>query len=294
MNPFFESAERGEFDPAKYQAEAIASMDENDLFALRLMLLGNPEFHAALKAWQATPAGKAFEEAQEKARADRERASRDEKARRARESATNRLLDQLRDEIPSELWIQEIRRYHQDFDRDAFRKFAHDWRPDLDDGNAILFGAPGTGKSRALAFAAFRLAKRTPFYSMAWTTGGRFAEAVSSTGISEERRAAKAELARLAEVDVLFFDDLGSSHMTGPRISALFSLMDQRHGQNRITAFTTNHGLKDIRRMLSASNSADDTVQADRILRRMIGTAADPRALTFKFTARQQRKTPAR
>jgi DNA replication protein DnaC len=86
----------------------------------------------------------------------------------------------------------------------------------------------------------------------------------------------------------LFFDDLGSAHFTAARISHFFALMDARYKEAGQTMFTTNHGVKEIRAMLSGNGGKDDTTMADRILRRMIGTANDPRAAFFEFKRRKK------
>jgi DNA replication protein DnaC len=269
----------------------------------------NPEFARMYQEWALTPSGMelvrqmmAFTEWADRINiAKKELVA--EKMRlagiKSRKRATERIIEQLNAEIGFEL-RKQINPKHPDLDWTAFKRFAL-WRVQ-DTGedcaqfpNAVISGPQGCGKTRALAYKAFQMAKTHRLYSFAWTTGTKFAELVSSLG-QDERVEAKAELKRLAEVDFLFFDDLGSNHFTGPRISHFFSLMDARYQDSLATFFTTNHGVADIRKMLSKgtgrsddASASDRTVFADRIIRRMIGTNAEPRAVFFKFNGRKAR-----
>jgi DNA replication protein DnaC len=206
-----------------------------------------------------------------------------------REGRIERIFEELAGEIGTEL-AYDLNVNHPDFDNETFEKFkawngyeeARDIRL-----NAILHGAPGTGKSRAMAYWALWLGIE-PYGEYAWITGGQFAELVSALADNEQRAEAKKTLRRLGKVTWLFFDDLGSAHFTAARISHFFALMDARYKESLTTMFTTNHGLKDIRGMLCGSGSQEDATMADRILRRMIGTANDPRATFFEFKRRKQ------
>ncbi|MCK9589285.1 MAG: hypothetical protein M0Q93_07970 [Terrimicrobiaceae bacterium] len=237
----FTLARQGTFDPQAYMAEMaeVADAYDRSLLSLRLMFFDNAAFNTALEAWKASPEGMAFEEAERQRMIEQEKAEKAQKEKdrveariRKRKNAVRRMIEQLEEEIPQELWLTRIKPSHPDFDLAAFKSFLRTWKPG-EERNAILWGSPGTGKSRVLARAAERCAKRLPFWDLAWTTGGRFAELVSCLGQSDERKAAKVELNRLAEAGILFFDDLGSAHFTGPRISAFFNLMDERCGNNR-------------------------------------------------------------
>jgi DNA replication protein DnaC len=178
---------------------------------------------------------------------------------------------------------------HPDFDRVAFDALmAWDWFPGHHALNGILHGQPGTGKSRAMGAWALGhvLGAEEDF---AWITGAQFAELVAALADNEQRAEARRTLRRLADAYTLFFDDLGSAHFTPARISHFFAMIDHRYKTNGPTLFTTNHGLKEIRAMLSGSGSKDDTTMADRILRRIIGTPADPRCTFFEFKRRKSK-----
>jgi DNA replication protein DnaC len=205
-----------------------------------------------------------------------------------RERRIGRTYDELVEEIGTEL-AYDLKVDHPDFDNETFEKFKawdgydEDRRVCL---NAILHGAPGTGKSRAMA--KWATSNIEPYGEYAWITGGQFAELVSALGDNEQRAEAKKTLRRLGKVTWLFFDDLGSAHFTSARISHFFALMDTRYKEAGQTIFTTNHGLEEIRAMLSGNGGKEDTTMADRILRRMIGTANDPRATFLEFKRRRK------
>lgn len=197
-------------------------------------------------------------------------------------------MEELSDEIGSEL--TSLDEDHADFDKEAFARFK-DWHFYDEERsvflNAILHGAPGSGKSRAMAHWATQERNIDSCGEYAWITGSQYAELVSALGDNEQRAEAKKTLRRLAEVEGLYFDDLGSAHFTPARISHFFALMDARYRSQGYTIFTTNHGLKEIRSMLCGSIGKDDTTMADRILRRMVGTPNDQRATFFAFKRRK-------
>jgi hypothetical protein len=278
------------------------------------LLEDNPELKPAFDEWRVTPRGKAIcgagkEYSEWASKMSAVKAEIQNEASRltrwkAYHDAPKRIIEQLNSEIGSEL-RKRVDPSHPDIDWRQFKAFAL-WRvlsegaedDDLEFKNAILSGPQGCGKSRALAYKAFQMALTHRYFSFAWTTGARFAELVSNLGQADERSEAKSELKRLAEVDFLFFDDLGSSHFTGARISHFFVLMDERYQNNRATFFTTNHGVMEIRRMLSRgtgrpddASQADRGIVADRIIRRMVGTSASPKAMFFKFNPRKYGRT---
>jgi DNA replication protein DnaC len=213
----------------------------------------------------------------------------DERKAYLREQRISLKREELWDEIGSELI--NLDEDHADFDKEAFARF-REWHFYDEERsvflNAILHGAPGSGKSRAMAHWATRERNIEPYGEYAWITGSQYAELISALGDNEQRNEAKKTLRRLAEVEGLYFDDLGSAHFTAARISHFFALMDARYKAQGYTIFTTNPGLKEIRSMLSGSGGKDDTTMADRILRRMIGTANDPRCTFFEFKRRRK------
>ena len=231
------------------------------------------------------------EAAIEQARKQWDKIQEEEQRKRRWQERIWQKMGELCDEIGAEL--TDLDEDHADFDKEAFARFKEWHFYDEERSvflNAILHGAPGSGKSRAMAHWARQEKNIDAYGEYAWITGSQFAELISALGDNEQRNDAKKTLRRLAAVEGLYFDDLGSAHFTAARISHFFALMDARYKAKGYTIFTTNHGLKEIRSMLSGSGGKDDTTMADRILRRMIGTANDPRATFFEF---KRRKAPA-
>lgn len=215
----------------------------------------------------------------------------------AREAEVENRIRYIREALFEEIGCElayGLKVHHPDFDGETFEEF-NAWRIyDEDrqcDLNCILHGAPGTGKTRAMAHWATRRENIQPYGEYSWITGAQFAELVGGLADNERRAEAKERLRELAQATTLYFDDLGSAHFTAARISHFFALMDARYKGNLPTIFTTNHRRKEIRVMLSGSGSKDDAVTADRILRRIVGTPADPRCTFFEFKRRKGNAT---
>ena len=215
---------------------------------------------------------------------------RDEERQRVQQLKTNRRKAELREAIGFEL-CRDIDLEHPDFDRATYERYMP-WDSWPDDAgsprNAILGGPPRIGKTRALAARA--LASVGPDEDenrIEWITAAKFADLITSLGNNEERDAARRHLRRLAEAELLFFDDLGSVHFTDARISHFMALVDARYQKGFETHFTTNFSLAQIREMLSGRGAAADVMLADRILGRIIGTEAEPRAEVFQFKRRK-------
>jgi DNA replication protein DnaC len=211
---------------------------------------------------------------------------RDEERERVYRIKIEKRRAELREAIGFEL-CREINVDHPDFDRATYEKYmAWDSWPD-DAGssrNAILGGPPRIGKTRALAARALEwVGPDEEENKIEWITAAKFADLVSALGNNEERDAARRHLRRLAEADYLFFDDLGSVHFTDARVSHFMALIDARYQKGNETHFTTNFNLQQIREMLSGRGGAADLMLADRILGRIIGTEAEPRAEVFQF-----------
>ena len=252
-------------------------------------LTNDPEGIAATLALDKyTDYHKAIREAEEQQRKAEERRAR-------RSSAIEEKREQLSNEAGSAL-LDRIKPTHPDIDWPTFRAFAR-WRPsEWDDNtsmNAVLYGEPSLGKSRALAYKAKQIIERNPFDDFAWITGSDFAELVSGLNQADERAESRRQLKRLGEVDWLFFDDLGSAHFTAARVSHFFAVMQERSKQaHRITLFTTNHTHSELHTMLGSATGKDTTKQerelmAERIVWRMVGTANDPKAKAFHFIKRE-------
>ena len=199
---------------------------------------------------------------------------------------TERRRGELREAIGFEL-CREINIEHPDFDRPTYEKYMawDSWPNDAGSPrNAILGGPPRIGKTRALAARALQwVGPDEEENKIEWITAAKFADLVSALGNNEERDAARRHLRRLAEANYLFFDDLGSVHFTDARVSHFMALIDARYQKGNETHFTTNFNLQQIREMLSGRGAAADVMLADRILGRIIGTEAEPRAEVFQF-----------
>jgi DNA replication protein DnaC len=215
----------------------------------------------------------------------------DLEAEEAKQVMLERLRQENRDSLCESIGrdlVTDFNPEHPDFDYASFEELMA-WRSYDDDRdvcrNAIIFGGPGLGKTRAMG--QWALSKVFAYCDYRWITGSEFADLVSALADTDRRAEARRTLRQLAEADRLFFDDLGSAHFTPARISHFFTLMDVRYKTGGQTMFTTNHGVAEIRGMLSGSGSKDDMTLADRILRRMVGTKADPRASFFHFKRRR-------
>ena len=201
---------------------------------------------------------------------------------------------ELREAIGFEL-CREINIEHPDFDRPTYEKYMawDSWPNDAGSPrNAILGGPPRIGKTRALAARALQwVGPDEEENKIEWITAAKFADLVSALGNNEERDAARRHLRRLAEANYLFFDDLGSVHFTDARVSHFMALIDARYQKGNETHFTTNFNLQQIREMLSGRGAAADVMLADRILGRIIGTEAEPRAEVFQFKRHKRAAT---
>ena len=187
----------------------------------------------------------------------------------------------LREEMGLEL-CRELNVDHSDFDRVAFEQVCNlPSRNDEQDFdyNYVLNGPTGTGKSRTMAFMARRVVEWT---EAAWLTSARFADLVTMHS-GKRRDEARAELRRLAEVEFLFFDDLGAVPFSDAGIKHFYTLMQARYAARLVTYFSTNYGRDGINKMLASSDDPQDIEVAKAIIRRMIGTTAEPRAHLVEF-----------
>ena len=194
--------------------------------------------------------------------------------------------DALLDEMGLELW-RELNPDHPDFDREAFEQVCSLPSRNTESHfnyNHVLNGPTGTGKSRTMAF----LARRTVEWTEAgWLTSARFNDLVTmhSTNRKDE---ARAELQRMAQVEFLFFDDLGAVELTRAGIKHFYALMHARYVENLVTYFSTNYGRDGIERMLAPTGDPEEVKVAKAIIRRMIGTPAEPRAHLTTFKSHQR------
>jgi DNA replication protein DnaC len=193
------------------------------------------------------------------------------------EARQETLLEEMGLELCRELNVD-----HADFDRVAFEQVCNlPSRNDEQDFdyNYVLNGPTGTGKSRTMAFMARSVVE---WAEVAWLTSARFADLVPMLS-GKRRDEARAELRRLAEVEFLFFDDLGAVPFTDAGIKHFYTLMQARYATRLVSYFSTNYGRDGIKKMLASSGDPQDIEVAEAIIRRMIGTKAEPRAHLIQF-----------
>jgi hypothetical protein len=71
------------------------------------------------------------------------------------------------------------------------------------------------------------------------------------------------------------FTDAGIKHF--------YTLMQTRYATRLVSYFSTNYGRDGIKKMLASSGDPQDIEVAEAIIRRMIGTKAEPRAHLIQF-----------
>lgn len=202
----------------------------------------------------------------------------------ARNEKMKRMKRELADTIGTELISLNLE--HPDIDKDAVEAFLkwHEARfgdgPEIFISNAILSGDSGTGKTRALAQAAIRYIMQEEYACLEWITGYEFAELIGDLA-TENRSEANVRLQEITNTQILYFDDLGSANFTPARTSRFFRLIDERHRHHRATLFTTNYSTAQLKRLFGKTGESKD--DAVRILRRIIGTQAEPLARFFHF-----------
>jgi len=176
---------------------------------------------------------------------------------------------------------------HPDIDSQTLQDFIEYGREHWDDWplNAILTGPPGVGKSRALAAAAVAHCQRSGRENIEWITGYEFAELVSNLS-TDKRDEANARLKAITEASTLYFDDLGSANFTTARTSRFFRLIDERYRRKLPTFMSTNYSTPQLKKIFTATGDSKD--EAVRILRRIIGTPAEPLARFFHFKRPQE------
>jgi DNA replication protein DnaC len=131
---------------------------------------------------------------------------------------------------------------------------------------------------------------------VAWITGTEFGEVVANIGDPQERVRALQRLDELATAEVLLIDDLGSAHFSEARVTRLFEILDARYRNQLPTAVSTNCGSDELRRQLAGqSRDPGSKLVADRIIRRLTGSPADPRATFVRFAPkpRQSKANPS-
>jgi len=228
---------------------------------------------ADFEAWCVSPEALAAER--------QEKAEQQAKELRIFKTECSHARDRLAAQIGGEL-IKRIDPDHPNLDWPAARQVI---RHRIYKTNLLIYGPPGTGKTRALAHFGLRLASTG--WETAWVTGTEFAELVSNIGDPQERVRALQRLDELATAEVLLIDDLGSAHFSEARVSRLFELLDARYRNQLPTAVSTNCGSDELRRQLAGpSRDPASKLVADRIIRRLTGSPADPRATFVRFASK--------
>jgi DNA replication protein DnaC len=214
----------------------------------------------------------------------------DEKWEAERREQIERNRDELREIIGHKLTRLDLD--HPDIDRGTVEKFLAWHNREWDENkklffrtNALLTGPSGTGKTRAMAQAA--LWNCEAGFTADWITGYEFAELVGN--LSTDRRAdANDRLREITEAPTLYFDDLGSANFTTARTSRFFRLVDERHRNDLPTIFTTNYSTPQLKKLFATTGETKE--EAVRILRRIIGTPAEPLASFFHFKRVEARR----
>jgi DNA replication protein DnaC len=224
----------------------------------------------------------------------------DEKWEAEHREQIERNRDELREIIGHKLTRLDFD--HPDIDRAAVEKFLAWHNREWDENgklffhtNALLTGPSGTGKTRALAQAALWYCGQG--FTADWVTGYEFAELVGN--LSTDRRAdANERLREITEAPTLYFDDLGSANFTTARTSRFFRLVDERHRNDLPTIFTSNYNTAQLKKIFAATAETreqaigirETTEEAVRILRRMVGTPAEPLASIFHFKRQEAKR----
>ena len=152
------------------------------------------------------------------------------------------------------------------FDR-AFkrcRKYCELYEKTIKNGYGIyLFGDKGTGKTHLTACMANDLiAKCVP---VLFTNLFEISKAVKSTFNRESNQTEQSLIEKFANIEVLFFDDLGTEVFTKSSgdtwlQSLLFDIINKRYNSKKATIFSSNHSLNEL---INKSGIAEKTV--DRI-----------------------------
>jgi DNA replication protein DnaC len=214
----------------------------------------------------------------------------DEKWEAERRKEIERNRDRLREIIGHKLTRLDLD--HPDIDRAAVEKFLAWHNREWDENgklffqtNALLTGPSGTGKTRALAQAALWHCEQG--FTADWITGYEFAQLVSE--LSTDRRAdASDRLREIAEAPILYFDDLGSASFTSARTSRFFQLVDERHRNDLPIIISSNYSTPQLKKLFATTGETKE--EAVRILRRIIGTPAEPLASFFHFKRVEARR----
>jgi DNA replication protein DnaC len=220
---------------------------------------------------------------------------------RKEKQRVERLWRGLQERIGWEL--QELDPEHPDFARAAYEKAqlwdgfkyfdAHgkrcfpteeekergDWEPD---GvvSLYVYGPAGCGKTRM----AVSICRRecANWHVIEFVAEREFMDGVSAMARPADREASVDLFERLAEADLLFFDDLGTANLTEPRFARLFELVDRRYSHKLLTVWTSNKSPAQIREWVKrywlkqGADEEEAKTNAEKLGRRITGTESEP------------------
>ncbi len=144
-----------------------------------------------------------------------------------------------------------------------------EWRPSSIESRLGITGAPGLGKSMAVALLVRAIGRK-----FVWLTGFEakaiYTRAVTAEG--EERKLAAAQWLQLSTVDLLILDDIDKGNCTEAWANALYELIECRNSHLRPFIWTANHhpGPKGLAGKFARCG---DRNLADAIERRLCGGA---------------------
>lgn len=176
------------------------------------------------------------------------------------------------------------------FDR-AFkrcRKYCELYEETIENGYGIyLFGDKGTGKTHLTACMANDLMSKC--VPVLFTNLFEISKAVKSTFGRETSQTEQALIDKFSNIDVLFFDDLGTEIFTKSSgdtwlQSLLFDLVNKRYNNKKATIFSSNYSLNDL---INKRGIAEKTV--DRISEMTSGAVMKIEGTSLRNTKNQEK-----
>ena len=141
-------------------------------------------------------------------------------------------------------------RGHMETVRDLCREFT-EYFPNVD--NLLLSGAPGLGKTFLSACIAREISDRG--YSVVYDTAvsclGKFER--QQFGRDAEQEEAASAVDSMLNCDLMILDDLGTEFSTPAAVSALYTLVNTRANNEKVTVINTNLTLREMEKRYSAA-----------------------------------------
>lgn len=130
-----------------------------------------------------------------------------------------------------------------------------------------LWGKPGAGKSYLAAGITNYYAKKNK--SVAYVNVPKLIADLKMMFHSSE--AMDRKLSRIKKADVVVLDDIGGESVTSwSRDDILLPLLDARMEKKKLTIFTSNYAMEDLRQRLSmTANKSNEPIAAERLLERI-------------------------